>query len=281
MADGVVITSMREASEKVADAKVADVKSLFDTHINDGKVIVVVEGSDDKEVYQKVMDANTVCFYVDCNCDKHFVILDALNGRYDNRLLAIKDADFDRIERAANPYPNMVLTDTHDMEGMIVAECLSELQGEDALRCKDIKLCEVYAELEDVSYLKWFNHVNHYGINFSDTTLNLDINEYFNACLANTANVVNVTLADMYTFKAAHVGVSEKELCNGHDIFERIYVRAKAAKVANYAKKPFFRRLRRAYPKEKFVNTALFQAIKAWEASYTQTILAVARNVCL
>lgn len=103
MADGVVITSMREASEKVADAKVADVKSLFDTHINDGKVIVVVEGSDDKEVYQKVMDANTVCFYVDCNCDKHFVILDALNGRYDNRLLAIKDADFDRIEGAANP----------------------------------------------------------------------------------------------------------------------------------------------------------------------------------
>ena len=43
----------------------------------------------------------------------------------------------------------------------------------------------------------------------------------------------------------------------------------------------FSRRLRRAYPKEKFVNTALFQAIKAWEASYTQTSLAVARNVCL
>ena len=267
---------MREASEKVADVKVAEVKSLFDTHVNDGKVIVVVEGSDDKEVYQKVMDANTVCFYVDCNCDKHFVILDALNGKYSNRLLAIKDADFDRIEGTTNPYPNMVLTDTHDLEGMIVAECLPELQGEDALRCQDIKLSEVYAELEDVSYLKWFNHANHYGINFSETTLDLDINVYFNACLANTATVVNVTLADMYTFKTVHSGVSKKELCNGHDIFERIYVRAKATKVANYAKKPFFRRLRRAYPKDKFVNTDLFQAIKAWEASYTQTILAVA-----
>lgn len=49
MADGVVITSMREASEEITDAKVADVKSLFDTHVNDGKVIVVVEGPDDKE----------------------------------------------------------------------------------------------------------------------------------------------------------------------------------------------------------------------------------------
>ena len=276
MADGVVITSMREASEEVTDAKVADVKSLFDTHVNDGKVIVVVEGPDDKEVYQKVMNANAVCFYVDGNCDKHFVILDALNRKYSNRLLAIKDADFDRLEGTANPYPNMVLTDTHDMEGMIVAECLSELLGEDAVRCQGIDLTEVYAELVDVSYLKWFNHANHYGINFSETTLDLDINAYFYACVANTDNVVNVTLADLYAFKAAHPGVSEKELCNGHDIFERIYVRAKAANVANYAKKPFFRRLRRAYPKEQFVNTALFLSIKGWEATNHHAILAVA-----
>ena len=165
MADVVVISSMREASEKITDAKVADVKSLFDTHVNDGKVIVVVEGPDDKEVYQKVMDANAVCFYVDCNCDKHFVILNALNNKYGNRLLAIKDADFDRLDGTANPYPNMMLTDTHDMEGMIVSECLSELQGDDAVRCQGINLADIYVELEDVSYLKWFNHVNHYGIN--------------------------------------------------------------------------------------------------------------------
>lgn len=276
MVDEVVITSMREASEEVTDAKVADVKSLFDTHVNDGKVIVVVEGTDDKEVYEKVMNINAVCFYVDCNCDKHFVILDALNGRYGKRLLAIKDADFDRLEGVHNPYSNMVLTDTHDMEGMIVAECLTELQGEDALRCQDIKLNEVYAELEEISYLKWFNHANHCGINFSDSALDLDIDAYFNACMANTNNVVSVTLADMYTFKKTHLGVSEKDLCNGHDILERIYVRAKAANVANYAKKPFFRRLRRAYPKDKFVGTGLYQAIKVWETLNAQSILTVA-----
>jgi hypothetical protein len=273
MADGVVITSMREASEEITDAKVADVKSLFDTHVNDGKVIVVVEGPDDKEVYQKVMDANAVCFYVDCNCEKHFVILNALNNKYGNRLLAIKDADFDRLDGTANPYPNMMLTDTHDMEGMIVSECLSELQGDDAVRCQGINLADIYAELEDVSYLKWFNHVNHYGINFSETTLDLNINAYFSACIANTKKSVSVTLADMYTFKSANPRVPKKELCNGHDIFERIYVRAKAANTANYSKKPFFRRLRRAYPRDSFVNTVLLQAIKAWEASNNRAIL--------
>ena len=33
MAEEVVISSMRDASEVAEDAKVADVKSLFDTHV--------------------------------------------------------------------------------------------------------------------------------------------------------------------------------------------------------------------------------------------------------
>ena len=267
---------MRDASEVATDAKVADVKSLFDTHVNDGKVVLVVEGPDDKEVYEKVMDTAAICFYVDCNCDKHIVILNALNGRYGKRLLAIKDADFDRLDGVYHPYSNMLLTDTHDLEGMIVGECLPELQGEDAVRCENINVSGIYSELEDISYLKWFSHSNHCGINFSATTLDLNLTAYFNACVANTNNVVGVTLADMYAFKAAHQDVSETDLCNGHDLFERIYVRAKAAKVSNFAKKPFFRRLRRVYPADRFVNTSLFQDIRKWEAANGHVILAAA-----
>lgn len=273
MADEVVIASMRDASEVAIDIKVADVKSLFETHVNEGKVILVVEGSDDKEVYEKVTDAKNVCIYVDCNCDKHIVILNALNEQYGRRLLAIKDADFDRLEGRNHPCANLLLTDTHDMEGMIVEECLSELQGEDADRCQGVKLSDIYSELEDISYLKWFNHHNHCGINFGDTTLDVNIMSYFNTCVFNTNNVVSVTLEDMYVFKATYPEVSEKELCNGHDIFERIYVRAHAAKVRNFAKKPFFRRLRRAYPKDKFVNTSLYRDIKAWELLNGHAIL--------
>lgn len=276
MAEEVVIASMREASEVATDAKVADVKSLFDTHVNDGKVVLIVEGPDDKEVYEKVTDTAALCFYVDCNCDKHFVILNALNGRYGNRLLAIKDADFDRLERTQHPYSNLLLTDTHDIEGMIMEECLSGLQGEDADRCQNVNLNDIYSELEDISYLKWLNHANHCGINFSDVTLDLNLNVYFNACVANTNNVIGVTLADMYAFKAVHQGVPAKELCNGHDLLERIYVRAHSARLSNFPKKPFFRRLRRAYPKDKFVNTSLYSDIKAWEVANGHIILAAA-----
>ena len=275
MAEEVVIASMSDACEVATDAKVADVKFLFDTHVNDGKVVLVVEGHDDATVYRALMN-DEVCIYPDNNCEKHFVILNALNERYSNRLLAIKDADFDRLEGVHYLYSNMFLTDTHDMEGMIVEKCLTELRGEDADRCRSINLSDIYSELEDISYLKWFNHTNHCGINFGDVTLDLDITAYFNACVANTNNVVSVSLADMYAFKTAHQGVSEKDLCNGHDLFERIFIRAHAAKESNFAKKPFFRRLRRAYPSAKFANTSLYQDIRKWEAANGHVILAAA-----
>ena len=275
MSDEVVIASMRDASEVAVDATIADVKALFNTHVNDGKVVLIVEGPDDQEVYEKVTDTEAVCIYADSNCEKHFVILDALNGRYRNRLLAIKDADFDRLEGTHFAYSNLVLTDTHDMEGMIVESSLSELKGEDAERCHYIKLSEIYSELEDISYLKWFNYSYHCGINFSDVPLDLNVESYFNACVANTNNVVDVTLDDLYVFKSAHQSVDKKELCNGHDIFEQIYKRAHFARVSNFAKKPFFRRLRRAYPKDKFANTSLYWDIKAWETISGYTVLAV------
>lgn len=275
MAEEVIISSMRDSSDAVEDVKVADVKALFDTHVNEGKVIVVVEGPDDKEVYEKLTNSASVCIYVDCNCEKHFVILNALNGQYANRLLAIKDADFDRLEGIFHKYSNLVLTDTHDMEGMIVQASLSELQGEDAERCQGIRLDDIYSELEDISYLKWFNHWNHIGINFSETLPDLNIERYFNECVSRTNNSVSVDFSDVLAFKYVHQYVNRKDLCNGHDIFERIYVRARAAKVSNFEKKSFFRRLRRAYPKEQFVNTLLYKDIKDWEAGNDHTILAV------
>ena len=87
-----------------------------------------------------MLDKNAVRIYPDCNCEKHVLILDELNGIYGSRLLAIKDADFDRLEGQQYSYSNLLLTDTHDMEGMIVADCLPNLKDENAFRCQSINL---------------------------------------------------------------------------------------------------------------------------------------------
>ena len=275
MADSMAPRSLREVCEVVADAKVADVKLLFENPQNERKVILVVEGSDDVDVYRKLIDENAVCIYPDCNCEKHELILRALNKKYSNRLLAIKDADFDRLEGRINHFPNLFLTDTHDLENMIVEDCLMALVGDDKDRCSGINIPEIYAELEDISYLKWYNHHYHTGINFRSLLPIPDFVSYFNSAVAATNNSVSVSLADVAVFKAQHLDAPTKEVSNGHDLFERIYVRAKAAKRANYHKKQFFKRIRVAYPKESFTNTALFQSIKSWESVNKRIILAI------
>jgi hypothetical protein len=275
MSDSVELMSLREACEVVEDAKVSDVKLLFENPQNERKVILVVEGPDDVDVYGRLMDSNVVCIYPDCNCDKHEVILRALNGKYGSRLLAIKDADFDRLEGRIYQFSNLFLTDTHDLETMIAEDCLMALTGDDKERCSGINLLEIYAELEDISYLKWYNQHYHTCIDFSTVLPTLDFESYFNSAVAATSYTVSVALADVAAFKAQHSDAPVKDVCNGHDLFERIYVRAKAAKRANYQKKQFFKRMRAAYPKISFANTTLFQHIKSWESANKRTILAV------
>ena len=268
------LTSLQEASDRREDALIASVKMLFNSTINKEKVILIVEGKDDKDVYSLCLKANAVCIFPDGNCMKHAIILEALNVMYRNRLLAIKDADFDRLEGRNNPFENLLLTDTHDMEGMVLSNGIPMLIGDDEERCHCIDLNIIYKELVDVSYLKWYNHVHNLGLNFRNIALDLDLNDYLCAVMANTANEVSVTLNDVLAFKNCNAHVSMKELCNGHDLFERIYILAHNVKRGNFAKRPFFCRLRKSYTIDKFSKTALYRSIKEWENTNEQSILA-------
>ena len=267
-------TSLRDASNKRPDVSIASVKMLFDNDINAGKVVFVVEGKDDVDFYASFLQANSVCIYPDGNCAKHIVILKALNGIYGDRLLAVKDADFDRLEGHNSPFENLLLTDTHDMEGMVLSNGIPPMDGEDAERCKNIDLGVLYVELEDVSFLKWYSHANSLRLDFNGISLDLSMASYLHAVLANTQKAVKVTLDEVLAFKQHNAGASKKELCNGHDLFERIYVYARSVSKSNFAKRPFFRRLRKAYTKERFATTVLCQSIKTWEKTHRHSILA-------
>ena len=47
-------------------------------------------------------------------------ILEILEKSNFQRVLAIVDADFDRLENLANKRPNLLPTDTHDLETMLI-----------------------------------------------------------------------------------------------------------------------------------------------------------------
>ena len=267
------LTSLQEASCKKNEATVATVKLLLDNSLNAEKTVFVVEGKDDVDFYASFLKTDSVCIYPDGNCAKHLVILNALNGNYGGRILAVKDADFDRLEGRSIPFKNLLLTDAHDLEGMILMGGIPSLPDDDAKRCKTIELDALYAELKDISYLKWYNHANHIGLDFKGISLDLGFEAYLAAVMANTANAENVNIGDVMAFRQRNPNVSLPELCNGHDLFERIYVRAKCVNNENFAKKPFFSRLRKSYTKEKFSTTFLFDSITKWEDAYSKSII--------
>ena len=213
MADGITLGPLRTVVSR-EDVAVASVKALFENEMNAEKVVVIVEGQDDVMVYGSFMREDRACIYPDGNCQKHFRILSSLNPYYGDRLLAIKDADFDRVESKSYCYDNLFLTDTHDLEGMILAGGLPELEGEDAVCCSMIEMEEIYAELEGVSYLKWYNHTKCLGINFSDTQLDTNVESYLCDAIAKTNNVINVRYDDYLAFVNDNPGVSLKEICN-------------------------------------------------------------------
>lgn len=259
--------SLKEFDEKDTDACVATVRMLLFNHVHEGKVIVVVEGADDVTMYGQLFSAGQVCLYADGCCDKHVLILKELNGGYENRLIAIKDADFDRLNGTVYPYRNLLLTDTHDAEGMMLLHGLplKNLPEEDVKRCEAVDVAALKRELAPVSYLKWQNNKERLGLCFDKTTVNQDFAGYLQAVLANSRPDIVYT-SEMHTaFRAAHPDADPDELTNGHDLLEKIYAVAQAADKANFPKKKFFRRVRASYRSSAFSATRLYTSLRAWE----------------
>lgn len=261
---------------------VATVRMLIENHVNEEKVILVVEGSDDKDVFGSFVSSSTVEIYADGNCDKHAVILSLLNSAYSERLLAIKDADFDVLNGNTYPYDNLLLTDAHDLEGMILENGIPQ-DVIDAYpeRLRDYDLDSIHGILECVSYLKWFNskqsaRLKFKGLkwsNFYDGTNAIELEAYFDAAKNNTNNVIKWTLDDVLNFKSSVDAPDSKQLYRGHDMFECLYIKAKSVVPnVNFKKSKFFRSMKGSYKLATFQTTQLCESMMRWAEKYDRII---------
>lgn len=259
--------------DETDNSSVTAVKMLIENQVNDGKVILIVEGDDDREVYGRFVDSGMVEIYADGDCDKHSEILQALNPHYPKRLVAIKDADFDHLNGKVYSCENMCLTDFHDLECMILAagipESVMEKYGE---RMQEFTVDDVMHDLEKASYLKWYssrqehNKLRFKGLKWRDfygENYIVAMEELFEKAKANTNNVITWTLADVCGFIQQNLNQDLKQLCRGHDVFECLYIRFKyAAPKQNFPKKKFFRDLRDSYTMDDFSKTNLYASLK-------------------
>lgn len=124
------------------------------------KVLVLIEGTDDKSVYSVFLDVDKVDFK-DCNgCLNVEKQHNTLKKEYGSVFISILDSDFKRLDVVPNHDENLFYTDYHDSEMQML--CHKKVQettikknihkrvGEDVVLMAEM-------ELYNLSMLKWYN----------------------------------------------------------------------------------------------------------------------------
>ncbi len=263
----------------------AEISLLIKAHYPDGKLLVLVEGRSDREIYSR--------FYPEEKCDIYFSVkysgclgladvLRSLNKKYSGRLIVIKDADFDHLDNITYPdLPNLFLTDTHDIETMMLTEHYkAQLKEEFNVDGIDEKIKDALNDIIHLSYLKWMNHVECRKINFRDSC-NLG------SCY-NGRNVVSVdkwlnkintyeknenkdlfNKEEVCSFESGHsISMDETlQLTCGHDMVDAITLKIHACCRKNVSKRRVGQMLKDNFTEEDYQRTKLYGSIDLWLSS--------------
>lgn len=124
------------------------------------KVLVLIEGIDDKSVYSVFLDVDKVDFK-DCNgCLNVEKQHDTLKKEYGSVFISILDSDFKRMDAMPDHDKNLFYTDYHDSEMQML--CHKKVQETTIKKITQKRVDEdvvLMAEMElyNLSMLKWFN----------------------------------------------------------------------------------------------------------------------------
>lgn len=260
---------------------------------NKGKVFVIVEGDDDEKIYGRFFDTQKVTLYIADSCLFVVELLRRLNNNnlFHNKLIGIKDADFDHI--IGNDYSdigNLFLTDFHDIEmTMLSSEFETGLKAEYKIP-DSVQLVEkIMEDIKSLSYLRLYNerevlHYNLDGINFNDITFSdlYDGETPITIChclnyvrsKCNNRKLTHFPTEEMLQFIAESFdGEDRKQLTRGHDFIYALEVRLK--KIAGH--EPLGYRglclaLRFSCTNVVFERTRLHYNIDSWMKSIGQNL---------
>lgn len=243
------------------------------------KVMVIVEGTDDKKIYGRLFKKETVQVYPFFGCGDYELLLNTLNPRHSHQLMVIKDADFDHIMGYEYQYPNLFRTDTHDAETMMMTDDFYYAFKAEFLDGDDDKLDEikkVHDELLPLSWLKLACKDMSRKVDFGTFTVYkfyqgngaVDIEKCTKVLNQKPENVaVGIpTSTEIDAVKTKYGNVTKDQINNGHDI---CYGYAYKYKVMNGGKGEISvdsleKVLRTSFTMALFSQTRLYSEIKTW-----------------
>lgn len=208
------------------DGKSADVFLTFNNDLNFDKVVLLVEGEDDRIFYSNYFIEENVCFFVMGGHEWMTKVLTDLSSYFPGYLAAIKDADFNNLDNVYSTFPNLFITDCHDWEMTIVSQHRTStiaLKYGISLNDSNTLHDEVMHELTDYSYVRWANSNisdKENRIKFLDDAENMkgkSLAEIVDIVNGNQKDAKHIELGYVADFKRSHPDADGRQLHNGHD----------------------------------------------------------------
>ena len=259
---------------------VTDVEAEINSPCSNGKIIVLVEGDDDIRLYGKFFDNSKVILFPTGTCFYIVPILDSITPKHSDKIIGIKDSDFDKILNINYSNDNLFITDTHDAETLCISQCnindiVYEYTGIHPIY--DVKNI-LFNNMKWISALKLINYAYELGICFKgfkmrhiyDGENDIDIN----TCITEIKkHENNNSIHDFPDEQQLKISVSKfdindhYQLHNGHDFINCLAIfinrKIKSNKVNT---KDLCHNIRLLYTMENFRSSLLYKNISEWES---------------
>ena len=288
MANSIEAALRRDEEEGKYGKIISSVLLTLRNHVTDDKVMVIVEGIDDRRLYERMYNVGKVIIYVVGNSRHTIEVIKVLNPKgYDKRLIGIKDADFDNVNKKSYSYPNLFLTDWHDAEivelesDSVIDTVWSKYMG---FKAPIDAVENIYKDLCELSMLKWANYNLRLNVVFKRNSIGACVNrgkfdfEMYKAnLLTRNENPENKFAKDYRLWYFVHAMRLNSDdmpnITNGHDAVELMYHNIKSQKSLNIAYKDFAQDIRDSYPVMEYRQTKMAMAIDNWAVKNIGTSL--------
>ncbi|VXD17768.1 conserved hypothetical protein [Planktothrix serta PCC 8927] len=252
---------------------------------------LLVEGRTDQTFYERFIDKkNCELMSISGKPSSKLLIIDVLGilekDNFDG-ILAIVDADFDHLETSPHTNPNLIRTDTHDLETMLINskafdKVIREFGSEDKITKfgRDIRTALLEAGMP-VGYLLWVS--NRDGLNLTFEKI-----EFSNFIDKKTLKINKIKLIQEVKNKSQAFTLKDEELqqriinrkssnhdpwqvCCGHHLVEILSLSLRkaigSANASDVERENLERSLRLAYEEAYFYKTQIYLSICTWETN--------------
>lgn len=246
---------------------------------------IIVEGRSDNLVYERLVSQNKCEFSIALNKDNAIKALDILDQDNFKGVLAIVDADFSILEGYIHTSSNLLITDDHDLEMMLIKspaleKLLREIGSEEKILKfgKDVRKALVESG-KIIGYLRWTSLKHNLNLKFEELTFSKFIEQ--KSLSINTLTLIQVV--KNHSQKPALVDKEVEKLlnalqnpnhnlwhvCCGHDLICILSIglcKTLGSCNTNDVKPEVLEReLRLAYEESYFRSTQLYTSIQNWE----------------